>query len=221
MIKLIGIVIIVLGFTLKLDTIAIVLVTGFITGIVSGMDVMQILSTLGNAFVQSRYMSMFLLTLAVVGILERNGLRESATKAISKLDGATGGKVLSAYVIIRTIASAFSIRIQGHVQFIRPLIYPMVKGAAEKKHELNEMSDEKIKGISNAVENYGNFFGQNIFIASPGVLLIMGTLKEAGINVDAYSISKVAIPVGILAVIYSIIQNYLLDKKLEKINGKK
>ncbi|SJZ42602.1 Uncharacterized membrane protein [Cetobacterium ceti] len=221
MIKLIGIVIIVLGFTLKLDTIAIVLVAGFITGIVSGMDVMQILSTLGNAFVQSRYMSMFLLTLAVVGILERNGLRESATKAISKLDGATGGKVLSAYVIIRTIASAFSIRIQGHVQFIRPLIYPMVKGAAEKKHELNEMSDEKIKGISNAVENYGNFFGQNIFIASPGVLLIMGTLKEAGINVDAYSISKVAIPVGILAVIYSIIQNYLLDKKLEKINGKK
>ncbi|MCJ8342051.1 MAG: DUF969 domain-containing protein [Cetobacterium sp.] len=221
MIKLIGIVIIVLGFTLKLDTIAIVLVAGFITGIVSGMDVVQILSTLGNAFVQSRYMSMFLLTLAVVGILERNGLRESATKAISKLDGATGGKVLSAYVIIRTIASAFSIRIQGHVQFIRPLIYPMVKGAAEKKHELNEMSDEKIKGISNAVENYGNFFGQNIFIASPGVLLIMGTLKEAGINVDAYSISKVAIPVGILAVIYSIIQNYLLDKKLEKINGKK
>ncbi|MGL4307912.1 DUF969 domain-containing protein [Cetobacterium sp. SF1] len=217
MIKLIGIVIIVLGFSLKLDTIAIVLVAGLATGLVSGMDIMSILTTLGNAFVQSRYMSLFLLTLAVVGILERNGLRESATKCIAKLNGATGGKVLSAYVIVRTIASAFSIRIQGHVQFIRPLIYPMVKGAAEKKHELTEASDEKIKAVSNSVENYGNFFGQNIFIASPGVLLIMGTLKEAGITVDAYSISKVAIPVGVLAVVYSLIQNYLLDRKLDTI----
>ncbi|MGL5100352.1 MAG: 5-oxoproline transporter, DUF969 family subunit, partial [Fusobacteriaceae bacterium] len=133
MIKLIGVLIIIVGFYLKLDTIAIVLIAGLATGFVSGLDFAEILSTLGNAFVQTRYMSLFLLTLAVVGILERNGLRERAAKCISKLEGATAGRVLSFYMVIRIIASALSIRLGGHVQFIRPLIYPMAKGAIDKK----------------------------------------------------------------------------------------
>ena len=39
---------------------------------------------------------------------------------ISKLSNATAGKILSIYMVIRTIASALSIRIGGHIQFIRP-----------------------------------------------------------------------------------------------------
>lgn len=37
-IKLIGVVIIVLGFALKLDVLAVVLVAGIVTGLVSGLD---------------------------------------------------------------------------------------------------------------------------------------------------------------------------------------
>ena len=181
MIKLIGVLLILIGFTLKLDTIAVVLLAGVATGLVSSMDFMEILNVLGSAFVSTRYMTLLLLTLATVGILERNGLRERAAKCISSLQGATCGKVLTLYVIIRTIAGAMSLRLGGHVQFIRPLVYPMAKGAAERDGKLTKELDEELKGLANSMENYGNFYGQNIFIASSGVLLILGTLKEAGI----------------------------------------
>lgn len=221
MIKLIGVLIIIVGFYFKLDTIAIVLIAGLATGFVSGLDFTEILSTLGTAFVQTRYMSFFLITLAVVGILERNGLRERAAKCISKLEGATPGRVLSFYMIIRIIASAMSIRLGGHVQFIRPLIYPMAKGAADKHNDkVTEEIDDDIKAVANSVENYGNFFGQNVFVASAGVLLIVGTFQELGIVVLPYSVAKASIPVAIITVILSLIQNALLDRKIKKLEKK-
>ena len=46
MIKLIGVLLILIGFTLKLDTIAVVLLAGVATGLVSSMDFMEILNVL-------------------------------------------------------------------------------------------------------------------------------------------------------------------------------
>ena len=216
-IKLIGVLIIVIGFMLKLDTIAVVLVAGLATGLVAGMGFVEILEVLGGAFVSTRYMILLLLTLALVGILERNGLRERAEMCISKLKGATCGKVLSIYVVIRTIAAILSLRIGGHVQFIRPLVYPMAKGAAEKEGKLSVELDEELKGHVNAVENYGNFYGQNGFIAGAGVLLIVGTLKELGIsNIEAYSVAKASLIMAVLSVIISIIRNYMFDMKIKR-----
>lgn len=216
-IKLIGVLIIVIGFMLKLDTIAVVLVAGLATGLVAGMGFVEILEVLGGAFVSTRYMTLLLLTLAVVGILERNGLRERAEICISKLKSATCGKVMSLYVFIRTVAAILSLRMGGHVQFIRPLIYPMAKGAAEREGKLTEKLDEELKGHVNAVENYGNFYGQNGFIASSGVLLIVGTLKELGIEgVEAYSVAKASLIMASLSVIISIIRNYMFDMKIKR-----
>lgn len=216
-IKLIGVLIIIIGFMLKLDTIAVVLVAGLATGLVAGMGFVEILEVLGGAFVSTRYMTLLLLTLAVVGILERNGLRERAEICISKLKSATCGKVLSLYVVIRTVAAILSLRMGGHVQFIRPLIYPMAKGAAEKEGKLTVELDEELKGHVNAVENYGNFYGQNGFIASSGVLLIVGTLKELGVlDVDVYSVSKASLIMAVLSVVVCIIRNYMFDMKIER-----
>jgi uncharacterized membrane protein len=218
MIKLIGIVIIVFGFSFGLDTIAVVLVAGVATGLVAGVDFMTIVTTLGEAFVKTRYMTLFLLTLPVIGILERNGLRERGAHCIKNMKSVTGGKILSFYMVIRTLAAAFSIRLGGHVQFIRPLIHPMAQGASENKlnRELSEEENEHLKGVACAVENYGNFFGQNVFVASGGVLLVVGTLQELGIIVKPYSVSKAAIPVAVVAIIMSSVQNYFTDKKFEK-----
>lgn len=212
--ELIGVALIIIGFAIKLDTIGVVLIAGITTGFVVGMDFVEILSVLGKAFVDTRYMSLFLLTLAVIGILERNGLRESAARLIRKLNKATSGKVLSAYVVVRAIFAALSLRIQGHIQFVRPLIYPMAKGAIP--HQISQKDDEKLKALCNANENYGNFFGQNVFIASPGVLLIVGTLSEGGIKVSADSIALASIPITIIAVFYSILRNLMWDKHLAK-----
>lgn len=218
MIKLIGILIIILGFSFQFDTIAVVLIAGVTTSLVSGVDFMTIMTTLGEAFVKTRYMTLFLLTLPVIGILERSGLKERGAECIKGMKSVSGGKILSYYMVVRTIAAALSVRLGGHVQFIRPLIYPMTEGAAENDIEkpLSEKEKEHLKGVACAVENYGNFFGQNVFVAGGGVLLVVGTLQELGYIVKPYSVSKAAIPVAIVGVIFSIIQNYLTDKKLKK-----
>lgn len=48
-IKLIGIVIIVVGFALKLDVLAVVIVSGIVTGLVSGIDFIEVLRILGES----------------------------------------------------------------------------------------------------------------------------------------------------------------------------
>jgi len=48
MIKLIGILIILIGFIKKYNPIAVVLAAGIVTGLVSGLDIMNILDTLGK-----------------------------------------------------------------------------------------------------------------------------------------------------------------------------
>lgn len=223
MLSLIGILIIVIGFILKFDTIAVVLTAGVATGLVSGMGVQEILEIIGKAFVDTRYMSLFLLTLPVIGILEKHGLRERASTLIRKLQSVSAGRVLSAYLGIREIAAAASLRLGGHVQFIRPLVNPMAYSAAEKIHgELNEEAEELIKAQAANVENLGNFFAQNVFVAAGGVLLIVATLGEQGIVVEPIDVAKASIPIAILAFIYGYIQNKFIDKKIGKlVNTKK
>lgn len=217
MIKLIGILIIIVGFLLKMDTIAVVISAAIATGLISGLSFNEIMTLLGNAFVTNRYMSLFIISLPVIGLLERYGLRERAAYLIGKIQSATVGKLTSVYLIIRTLAAMLSLRIGGHVQFIRPLILPMAEGAAQNKYgKIDEKDNETIKGLEGAVENYGNFFGQNCFLASGGVLLIVGVMKELNYTIEAVDIAKAAIPVAIIIMVIGTIQFLYYDKKFDK-----
>lgn len=218
-IKLIGIVIIVLGFALKLDVLAVVIVSGIVTGLVSGMSIVEVLEILGQSFVNNRLMSIFLIIFPVIAIIERYGLKERAAYLIGKIKNASAGKVLCIYSVIRTIASALNVRIGGHVQFIRPLILPMSEAAGEanKKAPLSETESEKIKGLSAAVENYGNFFAQNCFPASAGVVLIQGTLVELGLKeVTLSMIASSSMYIAIISVLLTFVQVLWFDKKVKR-----
>lgn len=222
MIKLIGILIIIIGFILKLDTIAVVVGAGIVTGLVSGLSFDQIMVTLGKAFVDNRSMSLFIISLPVIGLLERYGLRERAAYLIGKLKSATFGRLTALYLVIRTLAAMFSLRLGGHVQFIRPLILPMAQGAAKAKHgEIEEEDNEKIKGLEAAVENYGNFFGQNFFVASGGVLLIVGVMKGLNYNLEAIDLAKASLPIALIIMVVGTVQFLYFDKKFEKKYNKK
>lgn len=222
MIKLIGILIIIVGFILKMDTIAVVVVAGVTTGLVSGIPFNDIVTILGKAFVENRYMSLFIISLPVIGMLERFGLRERAAQLIGKIKSATFGRLVSAYLVIRTFAAMFSIRIGGHVQFIRPLILPMSKGAFDNKYgKIEEKDEETIKGLNAAVENYGNFYGQNFFVAAGGVLLIVGVLKELNYTVEAIDIAKASLPIAIIIMVVGTIQFLYHDRKFDKKYSKK
>lgn len=218
---LIGIIIVIIGFALKLDTIAVVLGAGIVTGLVADINIMSILETLGSTFVAQRHMSLFILTLPVIGMCERYGLKERAIELIRKAKNLSTGKMLTLYLFIRESAAVASVRLGGHAQFIRPLINPMAQGAAISKYgKLDEKTEEKIKGAAAAMENYGNFFAQNVFMASSGVLLIAGTLEELGYKVNTLDVAKASIPIAIIAFILVALQNYMLDKSIEKANRK-
>ncbi|MCF0105584.1 MAG: DUF969 domain-containing protein [Holdemanella sp.] len=218
-IKLVGILIIVVGFALKLDTLAVVLIAGIVTGLVSGISITDILATLGTGFVSNRLMSIFLIMFPVIAVIERYGLKERAAYLIGNIKNASSGKVCSIYMFIRVLASAFNIRIGGHVQFIRPLIYPMALGAAEKYKgaPCTTEEDEAIKGLTAAVENYGNFFAQNCFPAASGVVLIQGTIAafEGCEWVQLADIAKNSIWICVIATILTVVQVNLYDRKLK------
>lgn len=221
-IKLIGIAIIVVGFIFKFDTIAVVLIAALATALVSGISFVEFLSLLGEAFVANRLVTLFLLTLPMIGISERFGLRQQAVKLIERIKGLTPGRMLSLYMVIREMAGLFSIRMQGHTQFIRPLIEPMTQASAEAKYgEMDEQDVERIKARSAATENFGNFFAQNTFIAASGVLLIAGTMKSLGYDISAVAVAQASIPVALIALAFVATSNILFDRKLKNKYGKK
>lgn len=218
--KITGILVVIIGFALKWDTIATVVTAGIITGIIAmiggELTFIQIFEILGSSFVSQRTATLLILTIGVIGICERNGLRDKAVDLIRKLSKATTGGLLSIWLVIRTFSAAFSVRLGGHVQFILPLIHPMAEGAAIAKYgsRLDSRTEDIIKGAANAMENYGNFFAQNCFMGASGTLLIVSTLVEQGFDVNALQIAAASWPIAIIAIIVGIIQNIILDRRL-------
>ena len=220
--SLIGILIIIVGFALKLDTIAVVVSAGVVTGLVADMSISEILSTLGTAFINNRTTCLFMLTLPVIGLCERYGLKAKAIDLIKKAKGLSTGALLSGYTFIREASIGMGVTLGGHPQFVRPLINPMAEGASIAKYgNLDEKDIDKIKAYSAASDNIGNFFGQNVFMASSGVLLISGTLESLGYNVDTLQIAKASLPIALAAFALCILQNYLLDNSIKRKYNKK
>ena len=218
MIKLIGVLIVIVGFILKLDTLAVVVVAGVVTGFVGGMNFMEILTVLGNSFVTNRTATLFVLTLSVIGMCERYGLKDKAVDFIKSIKNASTGRLLAIWQVIRTFASAFSLRIGGHAQFIRTLINPMAQEAYVAKYgEADDKVEDEIKGLSAGTENYGNFFAQNCFMGSSGTLLIVSTLVEQGYEVTALDIAGkswfIAIASIIVGIAYALIWDVIYKKR--------
>lgn len=220
--KLVGILVVVAGFILKFDTMATVVAAGLVTGLVAGMSPMEILTTLGDAFLSNRTATLFVLTLAAIGLCERNGLKDKAVDLVRMMKSATAGRVLALWQVIRTMASAFSLRIGGHPQFIRPLINPMAQGAAVARFgKIAPEDEDKIKGLAAATENYGNFFAQNCFMGSSGTLLIVSTLNEQGYQVDALQIAGQAVPIAVISVVVGVLCGLLFDAAMKRRYGTK
>jgi uncharacterized membrane protein len=220
--KLIGVVIVIVGFILKFDTIAVVVVAGIVTGFVAEMNPEEILTVLGNSFISQRLATLFVLTLPVIGICERYGLKDKAVDLIRKFKMATSGGIASIWLVIRSLAAAFSVRLGGHPQFIRPLIEPMANAASVARFgKLKEPTVDRIKGYCAASENIANFMSQNCFMGASGTLLIVSTLTEQGQKVDALQIAMMSIPIAVLAVLVGIAHNWLFDRSLDLVYGYK
>lgn len=216
-ITLIGIVIVILGFALKLDNILTIMVAAIITALVGGLGVDGLLETLGTNFIANRSMAIFIIVMLVTGTLERSGLKEAAAALIGKVKGATASVVVAAYGVMRAAFAAFNVGFGGVAGFVRPVIMPMATAAIENKQgKVNEEHEEQVKGMAAGMENITWFFFQVLFIGGAGGLLVQGTLDGLGYKVDLVDLAKVEIPVALFALVVSVIYYIMRDKKLTK-----
>ena len=212
LLKLLGIVIVIAGFALKLDSILVILVAAVVTALVGGLGPVTLLETLGSTFVANRSMAIFIIVMLVTGTLERNGLREAAAALIGKFKGATSGLVIGIYGVMRSIFAAFNVGFGGVAGFVRPVIMPMAEGAIVAQG--NEEHVEELKGMASGMENITWFFGQVLFVGGSGGLLVQSTLAGLGIEVELAQLAAIEIPVCIIATVVAIVFYVIKDRKM-------
>ena len=214
LLKLLGIVIVIAGFALKLDSILVILVAAVVTALVGGLGPVTLLETLGSTFVANRSMAIFIIVMLVTGTLERNGLREAAAALIGKFKGATSGLVIGIYGVMRSVFAAFNVGFGGVAGFVRPVIMPMAEGAiVAQGYEPNEEHVEELKGMASGMENITWFFGQMLFVGGAGALLVQNTLEPLGYHVELIGLASVAVAPAIIATIAAIVYYQVLDRK--------
>lgn len=217
MLALIGIAIVILGFALRANPLLVVTVAGLVTGLAGGLDPVTIVSDFGSAFTENRYMDLVWLALPVIGLLERNGLKERAQTLIARVHGATTGRVLLIYLAVRQCTAALGLNsLGGHAQMVRPLVAPMAEAAAETRY--GKLPDEvryRIRAHAAAVDNVGVFFGEDIFLAMGSVLLIKAFLDQNGISLTPLQIALWSIPTALAAFLVHGVRLLWLDRRLK------
>jgi len=198
---LLGIALVVIGFALKFNPMLVVTVAAIVTGLLGGMDFVEVLSTFGKAFNDNRIIAIVWIVLPVIGLLERHGLQQRAAALIRSLKNASTGKLLILYLLYRQVTAAIGLHsTAGHPQTVRPLVAPMALAAAERQHgKLDEETEEKVKAYSAATDNVGLFFGEDIFFAIGSIVLIQQVLATYGYNLAPLELALWAIPSAIAA----------------------
>ena len=215
--SLLGVLIVIIGFALKLDSILIVMVALIVTALTGGLGIEGMLETLGTSFVNNRGMAIFIIIMLATGTLERNGLKESAASLIKRFKKVSAGMIIDIYGVFRMIFAAFNVSFGGVAGFVRPIIMPMALGTVESKGlEIDPQHEEELKGMSSAMENICWFIGQVLFVGGAGALLVQSTLKGLGYEVTLGQLALVEVPVAVVALIVASIYFYLREKKLAK-----
>ena len=215
---LLGVAVVVAGFAWRLNPALVVVVAGITSGLLAGLSLPDLLALLGRSFVSNRTLLVIVLTLPTIGLLEHAGLRERAHAWILGLRRLTLARLLVAYLALRQVISMFGlITIAGHAQTVRPLLAPMAEAAAEKVDpDLDDESREQVKAMAAGTDNVGLFFGEDVFIAFGGVLLIQSFFAQHGIEMDPRSIAIWALPTAIAAFVIHALRVAWFQRRLDQ-----
>jgi uncharacterized membrane protein len=215
---LLGILLVVVGFALRLNPMLVVTAAAIVTGLLGGMDLVEVISTFGKAFNDNRIIAIVWIVLPVIGLLERYGLQQRAAAVIRGIKAATVGRLLLVYLVVRQGTAALGLTtIAGHPQTVRPLVAPMALAAAEEQHgAVDEQTAEKVKAYSAGTDNVGLFFGEDIFIAIGSIVLIQQILSTYGYNLAPLQLAVWAIPSAVAAFLIHGARLILLDRKLAR-----
>ena len=216
---LLGVAVIIAGFILRFNPMLVVIVTAIVTAFAAHFPVDRILAAIGTGFIKTRNLPLIiLLPLAVVGLLERHGLRQHAQNWISTIKSATVGRLLIVYLGARQLTAAVGLTsLGGHPQMVRPLLAPMAEGAAEARYgKLPERIRHKLRAYAAATDNVGLFFGEDIFVAFGAIVLMTTFLREAGIDIEPIHVALWGIPTATCAFLIHAWRLRRLDRMLER-----
>ncbi|MET9296306.1 DUF969 domain-containing protein [Streptomyces sp. NPDC003077] len=219
MIVLLGVLLVVVGFATKRHPLLVVGVAGIVTGLLGGLSPGEILAAFGNGFAGSRAVTIFAITLPVIGLLERYGLQEQARNLIARFGRLTTGRFLALYLGLRQLGAAAGLTtVFGHAQTVRPLAVPMAEGAAERKHgALPAPVRERVRSFSASADNVGLFFGEDVFLAVGSILLITGFVNTTyGTHLEPLHLALWAIPTAVCAFLAHGWRLLRLDRRLER-----
>ncbi len=218
MLVLIGIVIIIAGFVLRFNPLLVIMASALATGLAAGLDVSAIIAAFGKAFNDTRYVSIVWIVLPVIGLLEAYGLQQHARSLIDRMKGATLGRLLASYLLLRQVMAAIGLTsVAGHPQTVRPLVAPMAEAAAEAGNDaLTDGQREEVKAFAAATDNVGLFFGEDIFLAIGSILLMKGLLETYGYSIEPLHLSLWAIPTAISAFLIHGFRLRRLEKRMRK-----
>jgi uncharacterized membrane protein len=215
---LLGVAIVVLGFVLRYNPVAVVVTAGLASGLLSGKAPGALLALLGETFVSNRALLLYVLTLPAIGLLERAGLREHVHGWISRLRGMTLARLLIGYLGLRQLLSMVGLtNVAGHPQTVRPLLAPMSEAAAAKTlGTVDEPTRQRILALDAATDNIGLFFGEDVFVAIGAVLLIQGFYAQNGIVLEPLQIALWSLPTAIAAFVIHSIRIVLFQRRLQR-----
>ncbi|MFI9355470.1 DUF969 domain-containing protein [Streptomyces lydicus] len=219
MIVLLGVLVVVLGFATKRNPLLVVGVAGIATGLLGGLSPGKVLAAFGEGFAGSRAVTIFAITLPVIGLLERYGLQEQARNLIARFGRLTTGRFLALYLGLRQLGAAVGLtNVFGHAQTVRPLAVPMAEGAAERKYgALPDRTREKVRSFSASADNIGLFFGEDVFLAVGSILLITGFVNTTyGTHLEPLHLALWAIPTAVCAFVVHGWRLLRLDRQLER-----
>ncbi|MFE6689336.1 DUF969 domain-containing protein [Streptomyces sp. NPDC057743] len=219
MIVLLGVLVVVLGFATKRNPLLVVAVAGILTGLLGGLTPTKVLAAFGEGFAGSRAVTIFAITLPVIGLLERYGLQEQARTLIAKFGRLTTGRFLALYLGLRQIGAAVGLtNVFGPAQTVRPLAVPMAEGAAERRHgQLPAHTREKVRSFAASADNVGLFFGEDVFLAVGSILLITGFVNTTyGTHLEPLHLALWAIPTAVCAFVVHGWRLLRLDRYLER-----
>ncbi len=213
---LLGIAVVVAGFVTRRNPALVVVVAGLVSGFAAGMGPADLLAVLGKSFVDNRSLLLVVLTLPVIGLLERHGLRERAREWIGGFRGLTLTRFLASYLALRQVLSMLGLTtVAGHAQTVRPLVAPMSETAAERGADaLDDAQRQRVRALAAATDNVGLFFGEDVFVAFGAVLLIQGFYAQHGIALEPIAISLWALPTAIAAFAFHTLRVALFQRRL-------
>jgi uncharacterized membrane protein len=129
-------------------------------------------------------------------------------------------KLLIGYLGLRQLLGMIGLTsVGGHAQTVRPLVAPMSEAAAEQSAGPSTPAQrQQVLALAAATDNVGLFFGEDVFLAFGGVLLIQGFLADNGFRFEPMQIALWALPTAIAAFVIHATRLWLFQRRLAATN---